>query len=131
MEDAVKVLLIEDDEFAAEMYRVRLVADGYTVVIGATGEEGLRIATEERPDFIYLDLRLPGLDGFEVLEKLRANPETINIPVIILSNYGEPELRQRGLKLGAHEFLVKSDTTPAQLSTKVERGTGGRDRETA
>ena len=131
MDDAVKVLLIEDDEFAAEMYRVRLVSDGYTVVIGATGEEGLRIATDERPDFIYLDLRLPGLDGFEVLEKLRANPETTNIPVIILSNYGEPELRQRGLKLGALEFLVKSDTTPAQLSTKVGRGTGGRDRETA
>lgn len=130
MEDAVKVLLIEDDEFAAEMYRVRLVADGYTVVIGATGEEGLRIATEERPDFIYLDLRLPGLDGFEVLEKLRENPETTNIPVIILSNYGEPELRQRGLKLGALEFLVKADTTPAQLSTRVERGTGGPQRET-
>jgi DNA-binding response OmpR family regulator len=133
MEDAVKVLLIEDDEFAAEMYRVRLVADGYTVVIGATGEEGLRIATEEGPDFIYLDLRLPGLDGFEVLEKLRENPETTHIPVIILSNYGEPELRQRGLKLGALEFLVKADTTPAQLSTRVERGTGGggRARETA
>ncbi|HVC04283.1 MAG TPA: response regulator [Candidatus Acidoferrales bacterium] len=131
MEDDVKVLLIEDDEFAAEMYRVRLVADGYTVVIGTTGEEGLRIATEESPDFIYLDLRLPGLDGFEVLERLRANPTTTNIPVIILSNYGEPELRRRGLKLGALEFLVKADTTPAQLSTRVERGTGGRQRESA
>lgn len=131
MEDDVKVLLIEDDEFAAEMYRVRLVADGYTVVIGATGEEGLRIATEESPDFIYLDLRLPGLDGFEVLERLRANPATTGIPVIILSNYGEPELRQRGLKLGALEFLVKADTTPAQLSTRVERGTSGRQRESA
>jgi hypothetical protein len=51
--------------------------------------------------------------------------------VIILSNYGEPELRQRGLKLGALEFLVKADTTPAQLSTRVERGTGGRQRESA
>ncbi len=131
MEDDVKVLLIEDDEFAAEMYRVRLVADGYTVVIGATGEEGLRIATEESPDFIYLDLRLPGLDGFEVLERLRANPATTSIPVIILSNYGEPELRQRGLKLGALEFLVKADTTPAQLSTRVEKGTGSRQRESA
>ena len=131
MEDDVKVLLIEDDEFAAEMYRVRLVADGYTVVIGATGEEGLRIATEESPDFIYLDIRLPGLDGFEVLERLRANPTTTNIPVIILSNYGEPELRQKGLKLGALEFLVKADTTPKQLSTRVERGTSGRERESA
>ncbi|MEA2638155.1 MAG: two-component system, OmpR family, alkaline phosphatase synthesis response regulator PhoP [Chloroflexota bacterium] len=126
MEDDVKVLLIEDDEFAAEMYRLRLVADGYTVVVGQDGEEGLRMATDESPDFIYLDLRLPGLDGFEVLERLRSDPTTRHIPVIILSNYGEPELRERGLKLGALEFLVKADTTPAQLSTRVERSTGPR-----
>jgi CheY-like chemotaxis protein len=126
VEDDVKVLLIEDDEFAAEMYRLRLVADGYTVVVGQDGEEGLRMATDENPDFIYLDLRLPGLDGFEVLERLRSDPATRHIPVIILSNYGEPELRERGLKLGALEFLVKADTTPAQLSTRVERSTGPR-----
>jgi DNA-binding response OmpR family regulator len=126
VEDDVKVLLIEDDEFAAEMYRLRLVADGYSVVVGQDGEEGLRMATEESPDFIYLDLRLPGLDGFEVLERLRSDSATRHIPVIILSNYGEPELRERGLKLGALEFLVKADTTPAQLSTRVERSTGPR-----
>jgi len=126
VEDDVKVLLIEDDEFAAEMYRLRLVADGYTVVVGQDGEEGLRMATDESPDFIYLDLRLPGLDGFEVLERLRSDQGTRHIPVIILSNYGEPELRERGLKLGALEFLVKADTTPAQLSTRVERSTGPR-----
>jgi CheY-like chemotaxis protein len=121
VDDDVRVLLIEDDEAAAEMYRLRLAADGYTVVIGRDGEEGLRLAAEAAPDFIYLDLRLPGLDGFEVLERLRGDPATTHIPVIILSNYGEPELRERGLKLGALEFLVKADTTPAQLSTKVEQ----------
>jgi len=61
-----------------------------------------------------------------VLARLRANPETAAIPVIILTNYGEPELRQRGMKLGALEFLVKSDTTPAQLSESVERATSPR-----
>ena len=121
VDDDVKVLLIEDDAAAAEMYRLRLAADAYNVVVARDGEEGLRMATEEAPDFIYLDLRLPGLDGFEVLERLRGDPATTHIPVIILSNYGEPELRERGLKLGALEFLVKADTTPAQLSTKVER----------
>jgi DNA-binding response OmpR family regulator len=119
VDDDVKVLLIEDDAAAAEMYRLRLAADAYNVVVARDGEEGLRMATEEAPDFIYLDLRLPGLDGFEVLERLRGAPATTHIPVIILSNYGEPELRERGLKLGALEFLVKADTTPAQLSTKV------------
>lgn len=126
MEDDVKVLLIEDDVAAAEMYRLRLAVDGYTVVTANDGREGLRMAAEEAPDFIYLDLRLPGLDGFEVLEHLRSDPETANIPVIILTNFGEPELRERGLRLGALEFLVKADTTPAQLSENVGRATGPR-----
>jgi DNA-binding response OmpR family regulator len=126
VEDDVKVLLIEDDVAAAEMYRLRLVAEGYTVVIGRDGKEGLRMATVEAPDFIYLDLRLPGLDGFDVLERLRSDLATAHIPVIILTNYGEPELRERGMKLGALEFLVKADTTPAQLSESVERATGPR-----
>jgi DNA-binding response OmpR family regulator len=126
VEDDVKVLLIEDDVAAAEMYRLRLAADGYTVVIGHDGQEGLRLASEEAPDFIYLDLRMPGLDGFEVLERLRAQPATMNIPVIILTNFGEPELRERGLRLGALEFLVKADTTPAHLSESVERVVGPR-----
>jgi CheY-like chemotaxis protein len=84
------------------------------------------MAAHESPDFIYLDLRLPGLDGFEVLERLRADTTTMHIPVIILTNYGEPELRERGTKLGALEFLVKADTTPAQLSESVERVTSPR-----
>ncbi len=126
MEEDVRVLLIEDDVDAAEMYRLRLVADGYRVLVAHDGVEGLRLATDESPDFIYLDLRLPGLDGFEVLERLRGAAATMHIPVIILTNYGEPELRERGLKLGALEFLVKADTTPTQLSRTVERTTGPR-----
>ena len=124
MEESVKVLVIEDDAEAAEMYRLRLSEDGYEVVIGSDGAEGLRLAREEAPDFIYLDLRLPVLDGFEVLEQLRATPATAHIPVIILSNYGDSEMRDRGLRLGALEFLVKADTTPQQLASKVERATG-------
>ena len=123
MEEDVTVLLIEDDEAAAEMYRLRLAADGYTVAIARDGEEGVRLAEETRPDLVYLDLRLPKLDGFQVLERLRSSPTTAVIPVVILTNYGEPELRERGLKLGALEFLVKADTTPAYLSEGVERWT--------
>lgn len=126
MEDNVKVLLIEDDEAAAEMYRLQLVADGYLVVVARDGEQGLEMAAAESPDFIYLDLRLPKIDGFEVLERLRGDRKTASIPVIILSNFGEPELRERGLKLGALEFLVKADTTPSHLSDTVSRMTGPR-----
>jgi DNA-binding response OmpR family regulator len=121
--DEIKVLLVEDDSAAAEMYRLRLVSDGYTVILAEDGEQGLKLAGSETPDFIYLDIRLPKIDGFEVLERLRANPATATIPVIILSNFGEPEFRERGLKLGALEFLVKADTTPSRLSDAVERVT--------
>ncbi|HUZ70840.1 MAG TPA: response regulator [Candidatus Saccharimonadales bacterium] len=74
----VTVLIIEDDRDVAEMYSFRLIADGYVVKHARDGREGLRVATEEIPDFIYLDLRLPGLDGFEVLDGLRpvARPAT-------------------------------------------------------
>jgi DNA-binding response OmpR family regulator len=120
------VLLIEDDSAAVEMYRLRLVSDGYTVVVAEDGEQGLEMASSEAPDFIYLDIRLPRIDGFEVLARLRANPETAAIPVIILTNFGEPEFRERGLRLGALEFLVKADTTPSRLSSTVERVTSPR-----
>jgi DNA-binding response OmpR family regulator len=123
MEEEVKVLLIEDDEAAAEMYRIKLIADGYTVTVARDGEEGLELAVKERPDLIYLDLRLPKMDGFEVLEQLRADPQTATLPVIILSNFGESQLRERGFKLGALEFLVKADTSPASLSETTDRWT--------
>ena len=118
-EDNITVLLVEDDEAVAEMYRTRLELDGYTVIQAGDGVEALHKATDLRPDLIFLDLRLPVLDGFGVLEILRAQPQTAMIPVVIVSNYGEPELVEKGLKLGALDYLVKSKTTPGQLSSGV------------
>jgi len=123
VDDEIKVLLIEDDEAAAEMYRLRMSADGYTVIVARDGQEGLALAESEQPDLVYLDIRLPKMDGLEVLKRLRETPATAAVPVVILTNHGEPDLRERGLKLGALEFLVKADTTPAYLSQGVERWT--------
>ena len=123
MEEEVKLLLTEDDAAAAEMYRIRLEADGYTVITAADGTAGLELATRERPDLIYLDIRLPHMDGLDVLERLRADARTHAVPVVILSNYGEEELRARGLELGAMEFLLKSEITPAGLAETAERWT--------
>jgi DNA-binding response OmpR family regulator len=114
-----KVLLIEDDELAADMYRLALVAAGRVVVIGRDGEEGLRLASDVHPDFIVLDLRLPKLSGLEVLSRLRGNPKTSDIPVIILSNVGDLEMLERGSKLGVLEFMIKAHTTPIQLSLRI------------
>jgi two-component system, OmpR family, phosphate regulon response regulator PhoB len=120
-DEEVRVLFIEDDPAVAEMYRLKLELDGYTVTVASDGEEGLQMANGDRPpDIIFLDTRLPKMDGFAVLERLRTAERTAEIPVIILSNYGERELVDRGLKLGALEYLIKSQTTPANLSRGVE-----------
>ena len=120
MSDEVRVLFIEDDPTVAQMYKLKLELDGYQVTMAKDGEEGLQLASEVRPDIIFLDIRLPKMDGFAVLERLRGNEQTRHIPVVILSNYGERELVERGLKLGALEYLIKSQTTPANLSRGVE-----------
>jgi DNA-binding response OmpR family regulator len=120
LSEDVRVLFIEDDPTVAQMYKLKLELDGYHVTMAKDGEEGLKSATDDPPDIIFLDIRLPKMDGFAVLEGLRGNERTKNIPVVILSNYGERELVERGLKLGALEYLIKSQTTPANLSRGVE-----------
>ena len=118
--DDIRVLFVEDDPTVAQMYRLKLELDGYNVIMAKDGEEGLRLAGEVSPDIVFLDIRLPKVDGFAVLEGLRNREKTRNVPVVILSNYGERELVDRGLKLGALEYLIKSQTTPANLSRGVE-----------
>ncbi len=118
-DQVIDVLLIEDDQDTLEMYKMKLEKDGYRVHVAGDGEEGIRRATELTPDIIFLDIRLPKKDGFTVLEELRGQDSTSDIPVIILSNYGEKELVDRGLKLGAHEFLIKAHTTPNSLSEGI------------
>jgi two-component system, OmpR family, phosphate regulon response regulator PhoB len=114
------VLLVEDDQSVLEMYQLKLELDGYRVSTATDGEEGLRKAEELRPDIIFLDIRLPKMDGFEVLRRLRGQENTREIPVIILSNYGEDDLVARGLRLGAHEYLIKARTTPSSLSEGID-----------
>jgi CheY-like chemotaxis protein len=120
MDEEVNVLFIEDDPAVAEMYKLKLELDGYRVRVAKSGEEGLDQAKASVPDIVFLDIRLPKMDGFAVLKGLRADPVTRNMPVIILSNYGEKDLVDKGLKLGALDYLIKSETTPASLSKGVQ-----------
>jgi two-component system phosphate regulon response regulator PhoB len=117
--DEVRVLLIEDDGALATMYRVKLERDGYTVRVAGDGEEALRLIAEQVPDLVFLDIRLPRMDGLTFLERMRQSDRTMNIPVVIVSNYSEHELMERGLQLGARQYLIKSQTTPGQLSQGV------------
>jgi CheY-like chemotaxis protein len=117
--DDVRVLFVEDDALVAQMYRLKLELDGYSVEVAADGVAALEKARSMQPDIVFLDIRLPKLDGLSVLEKLRADPETEHLPVVILSNWNEKELVERGIKLGALDHMIKSQTTPARLSQRL------------
>ena len=118
-----KVLIVDDDPLIAEMYRLRLSAKGYEVAIARDGEEGLAMASATRPAFICLDYRLPGIDGLEALDRLRAEPATNSIPVLMLSNDGDPGMRERGLRLGALMSASKRRSLPgsSRSSSPEER----------
>ena len=115
----LQILLVEDDPSVAEMYKLKLEIDGYRVTVAGDGEEGLAKARELRPHLIFLDVRLPKMDGMSVLEVMRGDDRTRHIPVLILSNYSETPLIERGLKLGAREYLIKSETTPSYVSARA------------
>ncbi|HUZ68485.1 MAG TPA: response regulator [Candidatus Saccharimonadales bacterium] len=112
----IRLLLVDDDVDVAEMYALQLVAEGFGVTTAHSGTEAIHLAGTVAPHLIFLDLRLPEMDGFEVLEELNAAPVTAGIPVVILTNFSEPELIERGKALGAHDYLIKAHTPPALLA---------------
>lgn len=115
---ARKVLLVEDDTTIAEMYRVQLEYDGYDVTLVTTGQAALVAMAARPPDIILLDLLLPDRSGLEVMVELKQSFPN-HPPVVILSNYGEPAMIERGLALGAFEYLVKSRVTPDAVSRSI------------
>jgi DNA-binding response OmpR family regulator len=118
--DRVHVLFVEDDQSVAQMYKLKLELDGYDVEVVSDGEKALDVARADLPDIIFLDIRLPKLDGFGVLEALRKDPKTARVPVVILSNHSQQQLVERGLRMGALDYLIKTQTTPAHLSRSLE-----------
>ncbi len=118
--ERVRVLFVEDDQSVAQMYKLKLELDGYDVEVASDGEMALESARAAPPDIIFLDIRLPKLDGFGVLEALHKDDRTKQVPVVILSNYSEKQLIDRGVKLGAADYLIKSQTTPARLARGLE-----------
>ncbi len=117
-----RLLFIEDDRFIADMYRLKLDAEGWNVEIAYDGEEGLRRALADPPSLVLLDLLLPRLDGIEVLRQIRAADETRAVPVLILSNaFGRSGREAEARSLGIVDWVVKANTTPAALSARVAR----------
>ncbi len=115
-----KLLLIEDDVTLVKMYERKFKSDGYDVAIAYDGIEGLKKASEENAGLIVLDLMLPKLDGISVFKKLRSQPETFKTPVLLLTNFDQEDAVFECFKLGAVDYLIKSDVTPQQVVTKIE-----------
>ena len=115
-----KVLLIEDDSGFRRTYSDVLTADGYTVVTAEDGEQGLAMVRTEKPDVVLLDLVLPKLPGFEVLKRIRADAETKDTIVLIISVLGEQTQIQKGLELGANDYTVKGSYKPNEVLGKIQ-----------
>ncbi len=114
------ILILEDDKFLRELISRKLLGEGFKIEEAIDGEEGLKKLENIKPDLILLDLILPGVDGFEVLERIKDNPVLGSMPVLILSNLGQRDEIERGLKLGAVDFLVKAHFTPEEIVDKVK-----------
>lgn len=109
------ILIIEDDLELRELYEQRLRLEKFDIRLAPDGQTGLELALKEKPDVILLDLRLPKLNGFEFLEKLKQNPAIKNISVVVLSALWQDEDKKRALDLGANLYLVKSETVPKEV----------------
>jgi len=114
------ILIIEDDRFLRELIVRKLKGEGYQTNEAADGEEGCEKVKKSPPDLVLLDLILPGIDGFEVLSKIKEEPTLSAIPVIILSNLGQREEVEKGLKMGAVDYLIKAHFTPGEIIEKIK-----------
>lgn len=117
---AKKILIIEDERGLAEMYKLKFEKEGYVVLTAGDGASGLKMAQEELPDLVLLDIVMPGLDGFDVLRTLRGDPRTENLKIFVFSNLGQDDEIERGLQEGADKYLIKANLTPGQLMQKIE-----------
>ena len=115
------IAIVEDDAAMAMMYRHQLVLEGFDVEVAPDGGAGLELIRNRRPDLVLLDVRMPVMDGTEVLRRVREDPLASGTRVLFLSNYGDPEIISEGGRLGAVDYLIKARTTPAALVQVVRR----------
>jgi len=118
------ILLIEDDEFLAELYGTKLSLESYEVALASDGEKGLKMIKEKKPSLILLDIILPKMDGFEILKAMKADKEVKNIPVILLTNLSQKDEVKKGLDLGARDYLIKAHFMPSEVVKKIKETLG-------
>lgn len=120
-EKATAVLIIEDDIFLADLYRTKFELEGFAVYLAYDGEKGWEIAKKKNPDIILLDLILPKMGGFAVLENLKNDKKLKSIPVVLLTNLSQKADVSRGLKMGADDYLIKAHFMPSEVVAKIKK----------
>lgn len=120
MSEKIKVLLVEDDSFLLNMYATKFEVENFDVVTAEDGEKGLAAAKEKLPDIILLDIMMPKMDGFEVIKALKSDHSTQGIPVILLTNLNQKEEVEKGLAMGAIDYLIKAHFMPSEVVEKVK-----------
>lgn len=115
-----KILIVEDDEFLVQMYATKLELQDFEVTTAGDGKQALKAIQKSSPDLILLDLNLPVMDGFQVLEVIKKDEKTKNIPVLVLTNFGQKEHVDRCLALGAADYLIKAHFVPSEVVDKIK-----------
>lgn len=126
MADTHSILLVEDDSFISGMYQTKLNSLGHTVELKEDGAAAWdRLQQDPLPDLLLLDIVLPKKDGFEILEALRGEERTKNLKVILLTNLGQKPDIERGIKLGADDYIIKAHFTPSEVVEKINKVLSG------
>lgn len=118
---SVKVLIVEDDKFLRDLATQKLTREGINVLVAVDGEEGILFAEKELPNVILLDILLPGIDGFEVLRRVRENPALAQTNVVMLSNFGQKEDIVKATNAGADQFLIKANFTLDEIVDEIKK----------
>ena len=113
-----KVLVVDDEKFVRELIKIKLGRSGLVVFEAANGLEAIEIAQTQKPDMILLDVMMPKMNGFEACEKLKTNPTTARIPIVMLTARGEPANHEKGISLGATDYMSKP-FSPQKLAELV------------
>jgi DNA-binding response OmpR family regulator len=118
---AKKILIVEDEKILAKMYQDKFTRAGFKVFLAREAKDGVKLAKKEKPDLIVLDILLPKENGIFFLEELRKDPEILSIPVLVFSNFDDPETRRQTEKLGAKAYLIKTNYTPQGIVKEIKK----------
>lgn len=120
----IHVLIVEDDAFLANIYKTKFEMEGFKVSVSENGEVGWNDIKKKKPTIVLLDILLPKMDGFTVLKKAKSDPETKDCPIILLTNLGQKDDVEKGLELGAADYLIKAHFKPSETVNKVKKVLG-------